>query len=143
MGESAVEKPGEITCQQCRDLLSSYVDRELSPDERTSVEHHVRTCTQCAQETTCVKGLKNLVENWDGVKSDNKFRERVMQEFIRESQLTASAPFTEAADKAREESVRHTVSKGAFSMKVLWGIVLGMALGAAVLYFVIQWLNRQ
>ena len=143
MSDSTLEKPADLTCEQCRELLSGYVDRELSPNERSSVENHVRTCTVCAQETTCVKGLKSLVENWEGVKGNTKFHDRVMQEFIRESQMTPSAPFTEAADKAKQASIREPGTKGGFSTAVLWGIILILALGAAVLFFVIQWLSRQ
>ena len=99
-------KPREISCDQVRDLLSEYVDRELSAQERADVEHHINTCLKCGSESSRMVGLKKFVQHWDGVKGSSSFHEKVMQEYISESRLMASKPFTEAADKARAESER-------------------------------------
>lgn len=98
--------PREITCESCRELLSEYVDRELSEEEKAGVEHHVATCVKCASESTRLVGLKNIVQNWEGVKGSSKFREAVMEKYISESRMMASKPFTEAAAIARAESQR-------------------------------------
>jgi anti-sigma factor RsiW len=80
----------EITCEQCRELLSDYVDREISPAEKASVEKHLSTCTKCSTESTRMAGLKNIVRHWDGVTSSGQFRSKVVQQMIRESQQMPS-----------------------------------------------------
>ena len=51
----------EISCEQCRELLSDYVDREISPSERASVERHLSTCAKCGTESARLHGLKKIV----------------------------------------------------------------------------------
>lgn len=104
--ETAKTTPQEITCEQCRELLSEYVDREISAQEKANVEHHLATCVKCVNESTRLAGLKNIVQNWEGVKGSSKFRDAVMQQYISESRMMASKPFTEAAAVARAESQR-------------------------------------
>ena len=41
-----------MLCAECQELLSDYLDRELSGGERASVENHLRTCTKCVTEST-------------------------------------------------------------------------------------------
>src|SRR5205809_621231 len=69
MDDQMVNAPAkEITCEECRDLLSEYVDREISDSERASVEYHIKTCTRCSTESTRVTGLKKIAQHWEGVK---------------------------------------------------------------------------
>ncbi|MCW8128763.1 MAG: zf-HC2 domain-containing protein [Planctomycetota bacterium] len=104
--ELAKTAPREITCEQCREMLSEYVDREISAQEKAEVEHHLATCVKCVNESTRLAGLKNIVQNWEGVKGSSKFREAVMQQYVSESRMMSSKPFTEAAAIARAESQR-------------------------------------
>jgi len=106
--EPAALKPKELSCDACRELLSDYVDRELTPEEFSSVEHHLSTCQKCATESTRLQGLKNLLKNWDGVKGSSKFRDSIMQKYITESQMMQSKPFVDAAERAAAESQRAT-----------------------------------
>lgn len=39
-----------MTCAECRDLLNAYLDDELMPAERATVEQHLSTCADCAGE---------------------------------------------------------------------------------------------
>src|SRR5688572_4194243 len=87
----------EISCEQCRELLSDYVDRELSAGEKASVEKHLTSCLKCGSESARMVGLKKIVQNWQGVRSSGEFRQSVMQRMIRESQQVPSSQFTEAA----------------------------------------------
>lgn len=135
MSEQATTRsaPKEITCEQCRDLLSEYVDRELSDQEKVDVEHHVATCIKCASESTRLVGLKNIVQNWEGVKGSSKFREAVLEQYISESRMMASKPFTDAAAAARAESQRQQQESGKpqASSPIFW-IAMAIAVLAAV-----------
>jgi anti-sigma factor RsiW len=90
----------ELSCDQCRDLLSEYVDREISEAERVAVERHLKTCSKCTTESVRMSGLKNVVRNWDGVKGSGEFRKSLVQQMIRESQQVPSEQFNAAAAKA-------------------------------------------
>lgn len=100
-------EPKLITCDECRDLLSEYVDREIAEDIRASIERHLTECNRCVTESTRLQGLKNVIRHWDGVKGTGKFRTAVMQQMIRESQQThisagQLADATAAAKEARQ-----------------------------------------
>jgi anti-sigma factor RsiW len=100
-GQQAAAGLGELSCEQCRDLLSDYVDHELTAQEKSAVEHHLTTCRRCANESTCVTGLKRLMGQWDGIRGSGRFRDSVIQRMIRESQMLPARQFTEAAGQAR------------------------------------------
>src|SRR4051794_22744226 len=98
----------EINCEQCRELLSDYIDRELNGGEKASVERHLNTCTKCGTESARMMGLKKIVQHWDGVKGSGEFRKVVMDRMIRESQQLPSKQFTDAAkaDSTASQSTR-------------------------------------
>jgi anti-sigma factor RsiW len=119
----------DLNCEQCRELLSDYVDRELTEDEQKAVERHLASCTRCASESTRMVGLKNVVQHWNGIQGSEEFHEDVMGKLITESQMMPSKPFTDAAEKARAESVRQTEPAGTPSW--VW-LIAGVAIAAAL-----------
>lgn len=141
MSEPSITRsaPKEITCEQCRDLLSEYVDHELSDQEKVDVEHHVATCIKCASESTRLVGIKNIVQNWEGVKGSSKFREAVLEQYISESRMMASKPFTDAAAAARAESQRQQEQdsgKPQTASPAFWiAVVVALSAAAALLAF--------
>lgn len=40
-------KPYNFNCRQCEELLGSYVDRELTPEEMAEVKLHLDHCPPC------------------------------------------------------------------------------------------------
>lgn len=47
-----------MTCQQTAELLSSYIDGELAPADRTKIDAHLSECASClaqAESTRCLK----------------------------------------------------------------------------------------
>lgn len=129
-------QPRELSCEQCRELLSDYVDRELAGEDLAAVEHHMAACEKCATESTRVHGLKNIAQHWQGVAPDKKFHDSVMERYITESQMMASKPFKEAADSQREAQLNadgETVEK---STGLPIALVLGIAVALAAIAFV-------
>ena len=127
----------ELNCEQCRELLSDYVDRELTSAEQQAVERHLATCTRCASESTRMVGLKNVVQHWNGIEGTNEFHEDVMDKLITESQMMPSKQFTDAAEKARAESVRQS-EPAAGTPPWVWlvvGVVIAAALATAAFLF--------
>jgi anti-sigma factor RsiW len=126
--------PKEISCEQCRELLSDYVDRELSNDEKVSVEHHLNTCQKCGTESARLMGLKKIVQHWDGVQGSGEFRAAVMQKMISESQQMASAPFNEEAARASQRKTSEEGPEGK-TLPPVW--ILLAALGLAIIAFLV------
>lgn len=62
-----------------RELLSPYNDRELSRRELTEVEDHLRTCKDCAFQSTMITNLKHALGYWEGVAPSERFHEKVME----------------------------------------------------------------
>jgi anti-sigma factor RsiW len=134
MSEPATQS-AELSCEQCRELLSGYVDRELTADEQQAVDRHLSRCTRCATESTRVVGLKKVVQHWDGIQGSDEFHQDVLQKLISESQMMPSKQFMEAAEKAKAESLRQTPPVANRSwLWLLVGVLLAAAV-AVVVYF--------
>ncbi len=134
-------KPNVITCEQCRDLLSEYVDREIDEPIRASIERHLMECNRCVTESTRLQGLKNVIRHWDGVKGTGKFRDSVMQQMIRESQQTQIAPgqLEEATAAAKESKLNLGALEDADEPKPMppvWLLIAAVVL-SVVVYFVV------
>ena len=144
MSEQTSEKTSELSCEQCRSLLSDYVDRELTETEKTQVENHLNSCTRCGSESARLTGLKKIVQHWDGVKGSGEFRKSVMEQMIRESQQVPSLQFTEAAKAAGVGEVDVFAAPGAEtegkSLPPIW-ILLAAAIMAVAAYFLVLWLR--
>lgn len=143
MSEQTSEKTGELTCERCRELLSDYVDRELTGDEKALVERHLGSCNKCGSESVRLHGLKKIVQHWDGVKGSGEFRKSVIEKMIRESQQVPSLQFTDAAKAARvgdlDTLVLDSEAEGK-SLPPIW-ILLAASLLAVAAYFVVLWLR--
>ena len=46
-----------MSCDQIRERLSAYQDRELPSEEQAQVERHLATCASCARELAALAGL--------------------------------------------------------------------------------------
>ncbi|MEI6233837.1 MAG: anti-sigma factor [Planctomycetota bacterium] len=132
-----------ITCDECRDLLSEYVDREIDEPVRASIERHLTECTRCVTESTRLQGLKKIVRHWDGVKGTSKFRGAVMQQMIRESQQTQIpanklAEATAAALEAKQGLPLDDDEPKEKPMPPVWVLIAAAALAALVYYAVLK-----
>lgn len=84
-----------LSCEQCRELLSGYVDRELTSAERQSVERHLASCTLCATDSTQMVDLKKVLQDWGGIEGSTEFSKDVMQKIVTESRVRPSKQLTE------------------------------------------------
>ena len=137
-----VAAPKQITCDECRDLLSEYVDREIQEDVRASIERHLTECTRCVTESTRLQGLKNVVRHWDGVRGSGRFRASVMSQMIRESQATQISPerLAEAAALAKEVKQQQEEDDAAEPKRLppVWVFIAAAVLAAAVYFIVLK-----
>jgi anti-sigma factor RsiW len=127
MSEKATTQPLDLSCEQCRDLISGYVDRELTRAEREAVERHVVGCQKCAGESSCMTGLKEIVRRWNGIQSGGEFHKNLVEKLVRESRMMSSKPFVEAAERARTASEAREVAPAAQPARTRWELYVFLA----------------
>ena len=132
MPDTAPE-PLQLSCEDCRDLLSAYVDKEIGPAHRAAIEHHLATCTRCVTESSRLQGLKNIVKHWEGVRGTSNFRAAVMTRFISESQQIQpgqlAVPRTDEAAGERDEPKR---------IPPIWVLAAAFVLAVVVYYGILH-----
>jgi len=50
-----------MTCQQTAELLSSYIDGELAPADRTEIDAHLAECASCLAQVESARCLKHAI----------------------------------------------------------------------------------
>ena len=73
-----------MECSEVRELLSPMSDREVAADELRIVEEHLRTCKECAFQSSMIVGLKRLLGRWDGVHASEHFRAAILDRVRKE-----------------------------------------------------------
>ena len=69
---------GALTCAQCKDLLSQYVDGALSAEHSGEVRSHVKTCKGCSNELRILQAQEDLlIEALSSIKPSASHRGRV------------------------------------------------------------------
>lgn len=131
-----------LSCEQCRELLSDYIDRELTDAERAAVERHLSDCAKCGTESSRMLGLKKIVQHWGGVRGSGEFRKVLMDKMIRESQQIATAPTSDARPGSASEAAAAETRNGAAerALPPVW-VLLAAAVVAAAAYCLVRWLR--
>jgi anti-sigma factor RsiW len=130
---------GELTCEQCRELLSDYLDRELSDSEVKAVERHLGDCVRCGTESSRLAGLKRIVQHWEGVKGSGEFRKAVIAQMVRESQQVPARQFADAA-AAGPDTAAADDPAAEKTVPPLW-VLLAAGAVAFALYWIVRWLR--
>jgi anti-sigma factor RsiW len=133
----------QLTCEQCRELLSDYVDRELTGAERASVEHHLGNCPKCGTESARMLGLKKIVQHWEGVKGSGAFHKSLMNKMIRESQQmpvldTAEAQAVSSSAVGSQDGAED--AEAGKRLPPIW-VVLAFVCLAFAAYYLVLWLR--
>jgi len=68
-----------VKCEEVNDLLSAFQDRELSVEEMTAIEGHLKDCAACAAKSNVMVGLSRIVRHWEGVRSSDNARRRLLE----------------------------------------------------------------
>jgi anti-sigma factor (TIGR02949 family) len=79
---------GELNCEEVRELLSPYLDRELTSDEMTSIARHLEDCPDCMHKSTVFGQLSRVIKHWEGIKASEEARHKLMEQVRRASTRT-------------------------------------------------------
>lgn len=61
MRSSGIHRPGGNHLHLDTELLSAYIDGEVTPDEASRVEEHLPSCSRCAEELESLRWTVNLL----------------------------------------------------------------------------------
>jgi anti-sigma factor RsiW len=118
-------------------MLSEFVDQELAIEELAAVRGHLCTCKRCSEESARLVNLKKAVGAWDGITGGEEFRTKVVECFVRESQMLQGKDFGTAADEARNADEFEPRSSG----PPVW-LLLAAGVLAVGMYLLLQWLRK-
>lgn len=66
-----------MQCSDMEDILSSYLDHELLPEESTFVEKHLQHCSSCRQALTDLQRTSKLLQTLPSVPMPDGFQEQL------------------------------------------------------------------
>lgn len=67
-----------MRCNDCLQLLSLYIDNELSDGKRHDVEQHLSKCPSCQQELTVQKNIRRLLLQQNSFSMPDKLHDKIM-----------------------------------------------------------------
>jgi hypothetical protein len=79
-----------VTCEEVRELLSSYIDGELDPNIRDALERHIKSCRECEAELAGLRHTVDMLKSLEEVEVPETFRSSLMEK-VREA-MPARAP---------------------------------------------------
>ncbi len=106
-----------MNCQEVKELLSAYIDRELTRTETREVTNHLKACRDCTRELVSLRKLTGILYSLPEVKAPARMADNVQQEISRQ------------APPAKEKQ-----SSSLFRQRWVWGSLTAAA--AAVLLVV-------
>ncbi|MHC4914028.1 MAG: anti-sigma factor [Planctomycetota bacterium] len=68
-----------MDCDEVRELLSPYLDRELTPDEMTRIAEHLESCPDCMHKSTIFGQLSKVIKHWEGIQASEEARRKLVE----------------------------------------------------------------
>jgi anti-sigma factor (TIGR02949 family) len=69
-----------LNCQEVRELLSPYLDRELTSEEMTDIAMHLESCKACMEQSTVFGQLSRVIKHWEGIQATEEVKRRLMEQ---------------------------------------------------------------
>jgi predicted anti-sigma-YlaC factor YlaD len=73
------------TCQEIRQRLSAYQDREVSQPQRDNIEAHLHNCDPCRKYLADLRQTYKLINSLPRIKPDPMFTRRIMNSVVNTS----------------------------------------------------------
>ena len=74
-----------MNCDNCRELLSAFIDDNLSPQENKSVEAHIAECTNCARELQELLNTVSLLTKLPKIEAPEGFHQQFKKRWDKEN----------------------------------------------------------
>ena len=71
-----------MNCEEVKELLSAFQDRELSVEEMTGIQEHLQDCADCAAKSNVITNLSRIVKHWEGVKASETARRKLLDKAV-------------------------------------------------------------
>ena len=72
------ERPGQMGCSECMDLLADYVDGALAHDKARLLEWHLEACPPCVAFVNTYKGTVNAARRLRQTTLPPELRDRLI-----------------------------------------------------------------
>lgn len=74
-----------MDCAEVKELLSPYLDRELTVEEMTAIAEHLEDCRDCAEQSTIFGQLSRVIKHWEGIRASEETRRELVEKVRRVS----------------------------------------------------------
>lgn len=82
-----------MNCERCEDLLSLYLEDELTPEDRDSVERHMNSCPACAELLTLLKETSVTLAAFPDVDVSRNLMNRLYEIPVKKKKFSFSLDF--------------------------------------------------
>ena len=72
-----------ITCKQIEEMMSLYIDHQLSKEEILAFEAHIQNCVSCKQELDILKQIVKQCNNLEEEPLPDEFKQQLHQKLIK------------------------------------------------------------
>jgi anti-sigma factor (TIGR02949 family) len=68
-----------LDCDEVRELLSPYLDRELTSEEMTRIAEHLESCPDCMHKSTIFGQLSKVIKHWEGIQASEEAKRKLVE----------------------------------------------------------------
>lgn len=90
-----------MNCNEIKDLMSSYVDGELSENEKKLVEEHINSCDDCKKEIESYKQLIKIIKDLPEEEPPKGYCKRLHDKLLNEVPITKINKITKIIDNKK------------------------------------------
>ena len=114
-----------MTCEEVRELLSSYIDENLDPGTRAAVERHIESCMECEAELAGLRHTVDILRSFEEVEVPETFRASLMEK-VREIEPVRAPGFRSRFAKMFSTGPRRALVLAAAALVLVVVINSGM-----------------
>lgn len=76
-----MSKKEKMTCDRIKELLSDYINGDLSAPERALVERHIEVCPYCRKELRKLERMRSILASYPSLEPPPGFAQRVIAKY--------------------------------------------------------------
>ncbi len=75
-----------MNCKQCNELLSQYIDLEVTPQDKVKIDQHLETCQACKTEYEELKAVSEMLKELPMKELPEGFEAELHEKLVEASQ---------------------------------------------------------